>query len=319
MNSPVVPITRVEKVDTEPSYGEVPGTEAYEKRAADAEPDQIAVKPEELKMRLETVSNSRPSTPGGRPIPTTVVEKLDPEAPSHGEVPGTPAHEKRMADAVPDMVVKASPRGSRTSSISSISRSRAGSTPGDRPIPKTRVERVDSKPSHGEVPGTEAYEKRREDAVPDTIEEVEDVQGMNLSSSHVSSEPPTTQSARSSSISTPKRRSSTITEISTLAAPVSLDYDEEEDGDTGGGFGDDFDDFEEGEDADFGDFDDGFQEPEAMVSPASQSLPTVSPSFVSRLAIDKQPFSNINYKHTLIEVTNSQFLILMSSIPYKTS
>jgi len=280
----------VEKVDTEPSHGEVPGTVAHEKRAADAEPDQVAVKPEELLARLQTVTNSRPSTPGGRPIPTTVVEKLDPDTPSHGEVPGTPAHEKRMADAVPDIVIKASPRGSRTSSISSVSRSRAGSTPGDRPIPRTRVERVDSKPSHGEVPGTEAYEKRREDAQPDIIEEVGDVQGTNLHS-HVSSEPssPTSQSVRSSSISTLKRKPSSILENSAQTASVSLDYDEEEDGDAGGGFGDDFDDFEEGDDADFGDFDDGFQEPE-MVSPTPQSLPAVSPSFVSRVAIDEQSF-----------------------------
>jgi len=68
-------------------------------------------------------------------------------------------------------------------------------------------------------------------------------------------------------------------EDSTQAASTSLEYDEEEDGDSGGGFGDDFDDFEEGGDADFGDFDDGFQEPEAMVSQTPQSLPTVSPSF----------------------------------------
>jgi len=167
LNSPV-PVTRLQKVDTD-----------SEKSAADAVPDQVAVKPEELLARLETVSNSpnsRPSTPGGRPIPTTVVEKLDPDTPSHGEVPGTPAHEMRMADAVPDIVIRASPRGSRASSISSRPRSRAGSTPGDRPIPKTRVERVDSKPSHGEVPGTEAYEKRAQDAQPDIIEEVGDIQ-----------------------------------------------------------------------------------------------------------------------------------------------
>lgn len=294
LNSPVVSVTKVEKVDTEPGHGEVPGTE----RAADAEPNQVAVNPGELLARLETVSNSRPSTPGGRPIPTTVVEKLDPDTPSHGEVPGTPAHEMRMADAVPDIVIRASPRGSRTSSISSMSRSRAGSTPGDRPIPKTKVERIDSKPSHGEVPGTEAYEKRAQDAQPDIIEEVGDIQGTDLSPSHMSSEPltesgsPTSKSVRSSSISTIERNPSSTSENPTQDASTSLEYNEEEDGEAGGGFGDDFDDFEEGGDADFGDFDDGFQEPEAMVSPTPQSLPTVSPSFVSRIAIDEKLFPN---------------------------
>jgi hypothetical protein len=40
------------------------------------------------------------------------------------------------------------------------------------PIPKTRVERVDDEPAHGEVPGTPAYGKRMRDAVPDEIEVV---------------------------------------------------------------------------------------------------------------------------------------------------
>jgi hypothetical protein len=64
-------------------------------------------------------------------------------------------------------------------------------------------------------------------------------------------------------------------------------YHKSEDGgdDDSGGFGDDFDDFEEGgEDAEFGDFDEGFQEAEAAPVPPIQSLPTITPSFVSRQA-----------------------------------
>ncbi|KAK3066044.1 hypothetical protein LTS18_002087, partial [Coniosporium uncinatum] len=38
------------------------------------------------------------------------------------------------------------------------------------PIPVTRVERVDDKPAHGEVPGTPAYKLRTQDAVPDELE-----------------------------------------------------------------------------------------------------------------------------------------------------
>lgn len=100
------------------------------------------------------------------------MEKVDPSSPSHGEVPGTLAHEKRAADAVPDMVVKAGRLRSATGT-----RSRAGSTPGDLPIPTTRVERIDFAPSHGEVPGTLAHEKRAADAVPDIMEEVSDAPG----------------------------------------------------------------------------------------------------------------------------------------------
>ncbi|KAF7960588.1 hypothetical protein EAE96_000266 [Botrytis aclada] len=171
--SPTVPTTRIEKVDDEPSYGEVPGTQAYNMRAEDAEPDRVAMAPE-----FDTIARARrPSTPGDLPIPITVVEKIDPDTPSHGEVPGTPAYEKRKADAVPDLVLDSTPGRSRSNTLNTtgMTRSRAGSTPGDLPIPKTVVERIGSEPSHGEVPGTIAYELRKEDAQPDDIVEVADV------------------------------------------------------------------------------------------------------------------------------------------------
>ncbi len=115
------------------------------------------------------------STPGGLPIPLTVVEKVEPEIPSHGEIPGTAAHDLRMADAVPDLVVKSRP-GSRSPSV--VGRLRAESTPGDLPIPITKVEKVDSEPSYGEIPGTQAFELREEDATPDEVEVVGDIPGM---------------------------------------------------------------------------------------------------------------------------------------------
>lgn len=49
---------------------------------------------------------SRSETPGGSPIPKTVLEKVD-DRPSHGEVDGTAAKDMRMADAAPDEVRKA--------------------------------------------------------------------------------------------------------------------------------------------------------------------------------------------------------------------
>ena len=137
-----VPLTRVEKVDDNPSHGEVPGTDAYHKRVQDAAPDEIEVIPEGAESRPSSATNSQSSTPGGQPVPITVVEKVNPETPSHGEVPGTLAHDIRAADAVPDLVVRS---GSHSRSPSD--RSRANSTPGDQPIPVTRVEKVDATPS----------------------------------------------------------------------------------------------------------------------------------------------------------------------------
>ncbi|KAF2742885.1 hypothetical protein M011DRAFT_411831 [Sporormia fimetaria CBS 119925] len=102
-----VPITRVERVDDEPCYGEVPGTDAYEKRVQDAVPDEVEVVPEGLRSRSASRISAadRPVTPGGTPIPLTVVERVDDE-PCHGEVPGTDAYDKRLQDAVPDVIVK---------------------------------------------------------------------------------------------------------------------------------------------------------------------------------------------------------------------
>ena len=90
-----IPKTRVEKVDDEPSYGEVPGTEAYKLRAGDAAPDEIAIAAD------ETSSRTSSSTADGN-IPATLVV----EAP--GETPRPHSdefEEKRKADASPDLVL----------------------------------------------------------------------------------------------------------------------------------------------------------------------------------------------------------------------
>lgn len=105
-----MPVTRVEKVDDEPSYGEVPGTPAYKMRMQDAVPDEVEIVPEGTRSRSTSrlSASDRPSTPlspGGTPIPRTVVERID-DKPSHGEIPGTEAYEHHRADAVPDVVLK---------------------------------------------------------------------------------------------------------------------------------------------------------------------------------------------------------------------
>lgn len=160
-----IPLTRVEKVDDEPSHGQVPGTEAYEKRIQDAVPDEVEVIPD---GQPSAPSSRRGSiAPPGGPrfsIPRTVVEKVD-DTPSHGEVPGTAAHEMRKTDYVPDHIV--------TSGRSSPSPSHRGSLSVEA-IPKTIVTKVDSEPRHGEVPGTDAFKKRLLDAEPDLLEKVEE-------------------------------------------------------------------------------------------------------------------------------------------------
>jgi hypothetical protein len=107
-NSPI-PVTRVEKVDTSPSYGEVPGTPAYQMRMQDAVPDEVEVIPDGQRSRSMSRlrAEDRPFTPGGSPIPTTIVEKIDPDTPAHGDVPGTAAFEARKMDATPDVILKA--------------------------------------------------------------------------------------------------------------------------------------------------------------------------------------------------------------------
>ncbi|KAG9241707.1 hypothetical protein BJ878DRAFT_557470 [Calycina marina] len=208
------------------------------------------------------------------PIPITRVEKVDDE-PSHGEVPGTEAYELRKGDAVPDEVevidddteiaIKPDTIAPAAEGEEAI-RPRAGGTPGDLPIPITRVEKVNDEPSHGDVPGTEAYKLRGADAKPDEVKEVGDAPGMDVPSSSTSE--PLTGSptgVRSSTISHTRRVLSGVHKYS-----MSGDYNEEENGD----FGDDFDDFEEGEEDDeFGDFDDGFQVAEP--APVAQALPAV--------------------------------------------
>ena len=176
--SPTVPTTRVEKVDDEPSHGQVPGTAAYDMRTQDAVPDEISVLPEGSASKPTSRRGSEaPPSPGGSPIPKMVVEKVD-DAPSHGEVPGTEAHQKRLADAVPDSIVKA-----QADAIGSTSFLSGAASPGS-PIPRTVVTRVDSDPSYGEVPGTDAYDKRVKDAVPDLIEKNEESPSKHSSRAH---------------------------------------------------------------------------------------------------------------------------------------
>lgn len=73
-------------------------------READAVPDEIAVMPDEKLSaggRVQEKDIKEPATPGGHPIPKTVVE----EAWGNSEVQSRP-ETKYKADAPADMVVK---------------------------------------------------------------------------------------------------------------------------------------------------------------------------------------------------------------------
>lgn len=221
----------------------MPGTEAYEKRGQDAVPDEIEVVLEGSHSRDPSPAGSqdRPLTPGGSPIPRTVVEKVDPESPSYGEVPGTEAYEKRQADAVPDVVTTASadldsvlpPSAEDRESPDSIT-----SNASNRSIPETRLSRVDTIPPEDELPSRpRAHQRSPSDAVPDTVETI------------MVSPPPD-------------------------QAEEDQTFEEANDDDD---FGDDFDEFVEEQggmgDDDFGDFDDGFQEPEVVEDTAGSTIP----------------------------------------------
>ena len=114
-------------------------------------PDEIEVIPEGQRSRASSRALNSPLSisPGHSPVPRTKLEKVDPASPSYGEVPGTPAWDKRKADALPDLIERAGP-GEKSPTLPP-----QPNTP--TTIPKTVVTRVDSEPTHNsDVPGTEA-------------------------------------------------------------------------------------------------------------------------------------------------------------------
>lgn len=98
-----IPITRVERVDHEASYGEVPGTAAYEMRTEDARPDEVTFIDEEQKP--DTPVSAAPVSPGGQPIPKTVLEEV-PASPVLGSISRTNSHKRHASDAQPDIVLQ---------------------------------------------------------------------------------------------------------------------------------------------------------------------------------------------------------------------
>ncbi|KAI5202597.1 hypothetical protein E4T39_04681 [Aureobasidium subglaciale] len=245
-----IPVTRVEKVDDEPRHGEVPGTQAYNIRSQDAVPDEIEIVPDGSRSRSTShVSESdRPVTPGGTPVPHLVVEKVDPSAPSHGDVPGTDAYEMRTADAKPDEVVQAPASSSAPLEPSPTpnDRSRSPSPPFDQQVASVLIssEKLNSQTpqetSQSELPLQPKIDTTTAQPVEENEDDFDDFDQPQTQNNH----------------------------------QADNDHD---------AFGDDFDDFEEGEQADgdedddFGDFDDGFQQAQETPVAAPPPQPVQQP------------------------------------------
>lgn len=260
-------------MDDNPSHGEVPGTAAYGKRGKDSVPDEVEVIPEGSRSRSQSTAQSPPEN---SPVPRTVVERVDPEHPSHGDVPGTDAYDKRRADAVPDVVTTApelggmpefNPEPEPNDAIDSTA------------VPETVVSQVETPTEEEPESRPHAHRRRPSDALPDSVETVPDAPGKLLSSPPASlqdvKERLTNSDPQSSPATSVEQESSAITgddqqkmdgdndiDENSTAIPGALPEDEDD-------AVDDFDDFaeeqEEMGDDDFGDFDDGFQEPEEVV------------------------------------------------------
>ncbi|OAF58683.1 hypothetical protein VC83_05169 [Pseudogymnoascus destructans] len=93
-----IPTTRVERVDHEASYGEVPGTAAYDQRSEDARPDEVAF------VEKKSSSATDPVPRLLTPIPQTVLEEAPPSPiRGHAHKPSTP--KVYPADAQPDRII----------------------------------------------------------------------------------------------------------------------------------------------------------------------------------------------------------------------
>ncbi|KAL7927706.1 hypothetical protein ACQKWADRAFT_277573 [Trichoderma austrokoningii] len=254
VSSPI-PKTRVELVDNEPSYGEVPGTEAYEKREQDAEPDEIAVV-------SENASEPAPPTPlEPADIPITMVEE------SIGAYPGqdTPQElEKHKADATPDIIL--SPNGELRSGnedaisdvplspASSAAHSRRESIASQPTVLAEPTEVASTSSRSGDGDGVTAEEGEKEGETEVEKEDEKDEEGVE-------------EAVEKGGEEEVEKGGEEEVEKATEEEEEKEDGEEDD-------FGDDFDDFEEGgHDDDFDDFEDGFQNAEPTTTTTSAPLP----------------------------------------------
>ncbi|KAG5941486.1 hypothetical protein E4U59_001696 [Claviceps monticola] len=291
-----IPKTRVEKIDTNPSYGEVPGTEAHKQREADAQPDEIAVLGN-TEEHLEEAST---------PIPKTRVEKVD-SNPSYGEVLGTEARKQREADAQPDEIAV----------LDDFTKEHLEEASMDTPrqdVPITVLEPV--QPDYGE--SSASIKSSDVDAKPDIVleavsdcaetandyedEETEkDCEEQDDDCKETANDCEETaedcKETADNSEETADDCKDTMDGYEEMPNEAEENNDEEEEeqvddfGDNfSDDFGDDFDDFEEGaHDAEFDDFEDGFQQ--AQPSPAVSRGP--QPVLLSQLPFPIPDFDGL--------------------------
>ncbi|KAG6059302.1 hypothetical protein E4U32_004139 [Claviceps aff. humidiphila group G2b] len=288
-----IPKTRVEKLDSNPSHGEVPGTEAHRQREADAQPDEITVLGD-IEEHLEEAST---------PIPITRVEKVD-SNPSYGEVPGTEAYRQREADAQPDEIAVLDDFTKEHLEEASMDTPRQDvpitvlePVPSDHEesSASTRSSDVDAKPDivleavsdcaendyedEKTVKGCEEQENNCEETASDCEEAAEDCKEMAEDCEETTNDCEETMNDF---------------EATSNGAEENNDEEEEQVDDFGDNFsddfGDDFDDFEEGaHDAEFDDFEDGFQQ--AQPSPAVSRGP--QPVLLSQLPFPIPDFDGL--------------------------
>lgn len=134
-------------------------------RSQDAVPDELEIIPDGEKSRPYSRANDRDrnTARGGSPIPKTVVQKLDPTSPSHGEVPGTTAYSVRAADAAPDVITKI------RDPEEEIAAQKKALKPSETPIPKIVQPRAESEWSHGEVLALKPYEPSKETSTANAV------------------------------------------------------------------------------------------------------------------------------------------------------
>jgi hypothetical protein len=135
----------------------------------DAVPDEVEVLPTGRLSKRSSQYLEPPTTPGGTLIPRTVVEKVDPESPSYGEIPKTSGYLQRQMDAVPDVILKTPAPGRRLDFGDATDENRSPTNP-DVQVPETIITRADSIPLQGEVSESETTKKRKLYAPPDIVE-----------------------------------------------------------------------------------------------------------------------------------------------------
>lgn len=135
-------------------------------RSQDAVPDELEIIPDGEKSSpySRASDKDRSIAPGGSPIPKTVLQKLDPTSPSHGEVPGTTAYSIRGAGAAPDVITKISDPEEETTTREHLLK------PNHIPILKITQSKAESE-WNGEALALKPYESSKEDITANAVKQ----------------------------------------------------------------------------------------------------------------------------------------------------